>query len=173
MTEKQEKILNTALQLFAKQGYTSTSTSKVAKAADVSEGLIFRHFKNKEGLLNAILQQGHEKLGEIVSSLSQTNNPKQVIQYVIEIPFHISEDEKPFWKLLYALKWQAEVYDDSMSSPIKELLINACQKLNYDNPKAEAETILILMDGLATAILLRKPKGLEGIKQSILKKYDL
>ena len=44
MTEKQENILKAALQLFAKEGFYATSTSKVAKLAGVSEGLIFRHF---------------------------------------------------------------------------------------------------------------------------------
>ena len=37
MTEKQEKILQAALQLFAKEGYHATSTNKVAKLAGVSE----------------------------------------------------------------------------------------------------------------------------------------
>ena len=49
MTEKQEKIVQSALQLFAQEGYHATSTSKVAKHAGVSEGLIFRHFRNKDG----------------------------------------------------------------------------------------------------------------------------
>ena len=52
MTEKQKNIVNAALELFAKEGFKSTSTSKVAKKARVSEGLIFRHFKNKDGKRN-------------------------------------------------------------------------------------------------------------------------
>jgi len=47
MTEKQERILETALSLFAKDGFSATSTSKVARDAGVSEGLMFRHFENK------------------------------------------------------------------------------------------------------------------------------
>ena len=45
--KKKEQILNAALELFANDGFTATSTSKVAKRAGVSEGLIFRHFGNK------------------------------------------------------------------------------------------------------------------------------
>ena len=41
MTDKKEKILNAALELFANDGYNVTSTSKIAKTAGVSEGLIF------------------------------------------------------------------------------------------------------------------------------------
>jgi len=44
MTEKQEKIIKSALELFALEGYAATSTRKAAERAGVSEGLIFRHF---------------------------------------------------------------------------------------------------------------------------------
>ena len=44
MTNKQQKILSSALKLFAKQGFDATSTRSIAQDAGVSEGLIFRHF---------------------------------------------------------------------------------------------------------------------------------
>ncbi|MDP4107839.1 MAG: helix-turn-helix domain-containing protein, partial [Bacillota bacterium] len=44
MTEKQQKIVETAIQMFADKGYASTSTAEIAKAAGVAEGTIFRHF---------------------------------------------------------------------------------------------------------------------------------
>ncbi len=173
MTEKQERILTAALHLFAKQGYTSTSTSKVAKEAGVSEGLIFRHFENKQGLLDAIMQQGQEKVNEMFDMLSTFKDPKDVIRQIIDVPFSLKEEDKPFWKLLYALKWQAEVYDDRMSKPIKSLLVPAFQAMGYDDPEAEAEVLLMIMDGLAVALLLRKPANTEEIKKRILNKYHL
>ena len=47
MIDRKEKILQSALELFAKEGFTATSTSKIAKHAGVSEGLIFRHFGSR------------------------------------------------------------------------------------------------------------------------------
>ncbi len=173
MTEKQEKILTTAMTLFAHQGFASTSTSQVAREAGVSEGLIFRHFNNKEGLLNAILQQGLEKIEEMFRYLGEIEDPKEILRQILKLPFNIPEDQKSYWKLMYSLKWQAEVYDNSMTQPIKDLLIPAFQKLGYEDPESEAEAILITNDGLATAILLRKPYNLQGIVESIFRKYDL
>jgi len=47
---------------LSKEGFTATSTSKnLQNNAGVSEGLIFRHFGSKEGLLDAILFEGEEK----------------------------------------------------------------------------------------------------------------
>ncbi len=49
-----QKIVEAALDLFARQGYAATSTRQVAHAAEVSEGLIFRHFPTKLALLHAV-----------------------------------------------------------------------------------------------------------------------
>lgn len=55
MTEKQQKIVETAIQMFAEKGFASTSTSEIAKAAGVAEGTIFRHFGSKENLLFSVI----------------------------------------------------------------------------------------------------------------------
>lgn len=56
LTEKQKLIFKSAIDLFADQGYANTSTKQIAQHAGVSEGSIFRKFKNKEELLMAILE---------------------------------------------------------------------------------------------------------------------
>ncbi|WP_300561054.1 TetR/AcrR family transcriptional regulator [Companilactobacillus sp.] len=55
LTEKQLKIFRSAIQLFAERGYANTSTKEIAENAGVSEGSIFKKFKNKEDLLFSIL----------------------------------------------------------------------------------------------------------------------
>lgn len=173
MTEKQEKILHTALTLFAEKGYDSTSTSKVAKLAGVSEGLIFRHFKNKEGLLHAIMQMGKERIYALYLPILKLSDPKEKLKSILELPFGIKSDQYHFWRLVYALKWQADSYDSSMSQPIKDALIQIFTELQYADPIAESELLLSIMDGIATSVLLRKPKNISNIKSTLLSKYDL
>ncbi|UOF92947.1 TetR/AcrR family transcriptional regulator [Fodinisporobacter ferrooxydans] len=55
MTEKQRRILQAAVQLFAEKGFHASSTSEIAKKAEVAEGTIFRHFKTKKDLLYALV----------------------------------------------------------------------------------------------------------------------
>lgn len=54
MTEKQISVLLTAIDLFSEKGYEATSTSEIAKKANVAEGTIFRYYKTKKDLLFAI-----------------------------------------------------------------------------------------------------------------------
>lgn len=48
------KVLDTALRLFSEQGYFNTSVHDIRKAAGVSTGAIYHHFKNKEALAKAL-----------------------------------------------------------------------------------------------------------------------
>lgn len=53
---RREQILETALKLFAAQGFDATSTRQIAKEVGIAEGLIFHYFPTKASLLTAILQ---------------------------------------------------------------------------------------------------------------------
>lgn len=173
MTEKQEKILNAALQLFAKEGYHATSTNKVAKLAGVSEGLIFRHFGNKEGLLQAILEFGAEKLKELVVDIVMETDPKEVIRKAIKLPSNVDKEDFNFWKLQYKLKWELEVNSDKKMEPLKMALTNAFNKLNYEEPELEAGLILLYTDGIASSMLKGSSLDVNQLIQLLIKKYKL
>lgn len=173
MTQKQKKIIETALQLFATEGYNAVSTSRIAKEAGVSEGLIFRHFENKQGLLDAIMDSGKERIMEQIGQLEEEKAPKEIIRKAILLPFSVDQKDHLFWRLYYALKWQTEQYDFSILQPLHRKLTTAFKLLQYEDPEAEAEIISILIDGTATAILLRDPDRKEKIQQHILDKYKL
>lgn len=55
MTEKQRRILETSLEMFAEKGYNGVSTSEIAAKAGVAEATIFKHFKTKKGLFLSIV----------------------------------------------------------------------------------------------------------------------
>ena len=54
-TNKQQKIVETAIKMFAEKGYANTPTSEIAKTAGVAEGTIFRHYGTKDNLLLSVI----------------------------------------------------------------------------------------------------------------------
>jgi AcrR family transcriptional regulator len=58
--DAREKIIETAMRLFATKGYGSTSLAQVAKEAQVSKALILWHFENKDGLFRTAVQRTFE-----------------------------------------------------------------------------------------------------------------
>ena len=105
MTDKQKNILKAALILFAEQGYAATSTSKVAKEAGVSEGLIFRHYQNKEGLLNAVYAAGKTKIKELYAPILKLEHPKVFLKQLMSVPFLIKDDNISLWRFFYNQQW--------------------------------------------------------------------
>jgi len=173
MTEKQTKILQAALELFAKEGFHATSTSKVAKHAGVSEGLIFRHFTNKDGLLHAILDEGERRVKSLFVDIVMENDSKEVIRKAIEMIGKIDKADYDFWKLQYKLKWELEVNSDEKMEPLKMALTNAFRKLAYESPTLEADLLLLFVDGLGSAVLKGSSINPDEIIQLLLEKYNL
>jgi AcrR family transcriptional regulator len=58
--DAREKIIETAMRLFATKGYGSTSLAQVAKEANVSKALILWHFDNKDGLFRTAVERTFE-----------------------------------------------------------------------------------------------------------------
>ncbi|MFD1442058.1 TetR/AcrR family transcriptional regulator [Lacticaseibacillus hegangensis] len=56
LSQKQQNVLKACLKLFSEQGYDRTTTADIAKLAGVSEGTVYKHFKNKREILDALLE---------------------------------------------------------------------------------------------------------------------
>lgn len=132
LTEKQRKIIVSAIESFAEKGYSSTSTSEIAKKAGVAEGTIFRHYKTKKDLLLAIvapvmakfvapfiikdlkkvLDQDYEHVEDFLRAMLENRreflikNLATVKILVQEIPFH--PELKDLFKEHIALKVYAQ-----------------------------------------------------------------
>ena len=73
-----DRILNAAKRLFASQGYEATSTMAIARLAGTSESQMMKHFGSKEGLLEAILDEGWKSMAPALNNIiaMPDGNPK-------------------------------------------------------------------------------------------------
>jgi AcrR family transcriptional regulator len=55
--ERQAGLIGAAASLFAAKGFSGTTTKDIARAAGVSEALLFKHFPTKRALYGAILAE--------------------------------------------------------------------------------------------------------------------
>lgn len=55
--KRREQIISAAAGVFAEKGYQRATTREIADKAEVSEGLIYSYFENKDHLLLAILEK--------------------------------------------------------------------------------------------------------------------
>jgi AcrR family transcriptional regulator len=60
------KIIQTALDIFSKNGYRGTTMDDIAKELGVSKGALYSYFKSKDDILKEIFQSNHQILREIL-----------------------------------------------------------------------------------------------------------
>ncbi len=172
MTDKKERILSAALELFASEGYNATSTSKIAKTAGVSEGLIFRHFENKQGLLKALNTEAENKLVDAFNKIMDESEPEIIIWKIIDKIYNVSKTEYDFWKLHFKLKWQKKENKD-ISRPLLNKLTEAFRELKFSEPENEALAFLLTLHGIIVEILQDNMEFVAPLKPYLIKKYQL
>ncbi len=108
--ERREQILQTAVDLFSKRGFSGTTTKEIARAAGVSEAMVFRHFASKDELYGAILankacQDGMEQFPwEADSDLRQAIEKKDDYAFFYHIALHAMNKHQAdvgFMRLLF------------------------------------------------------------------------
>jgi len=81
-----DRILRSARHLFAAEGYDSTTTAAIARAAGTSESQLIKHFGSKEGLLEAIFEDAWTRLGErIGKALGGEPSPLEKLRALAEM----------------------------------------------------------------------------------------
>ncbi len=171
MSDRKEKILAHALELFAKDGYAAVSTSKIAKRAEVSEGLIFRHFETKKGLLDAIVEQAREKTINLFAPIILQADPTKAIKMAISFPLEIPKEEYPFWRLQFKLQWEPDRGTEHKMEPLTNKLAWAFAQLKYKSPKNEAQILVYVIEGILMSVLHYGPGEQIPLKKLLFKKY--
>lgn len=128
LTPKMRDILKASLELFSCKGYSNTSTKDIAKAANVAEGTIFKHFGSKENLLYATLipllkhtltQEWKEELAEVYKNID--NYPFPVfLREIIEKKMTFAGDNIKVFKILY----MEFIYQEDMRENLLTLIPN-------------------------------------------------
>jgi TetR/AcrR family acrAB operon transcriptional repressor len=73
--ETRNRIIDTAEQVFYRQGVSRTSLTDIASAAGVSRGAIYWHFKNKSDLFSAMFDRVKLPLDELVAATLDHREP--------------------------------------------------------------------------------------------------
>jgi AcrR family transcriptional regulator len=69
------RLLNAAVRVFDRKGYTAASVREVAAMAGVTKPAVYYHFGSKEGLLVAILRQAERQLSRTLDQAEERVGP--------------------------------------------------------------------------------------------------
>lgn len=120
MSTKKQAILDTALQLFVKNGIDATSIRAIAEGADTAEGNIYRHFKNKDDLARTIfLNCAGQFRSSLRESVKQEEDPQSQIQNLVRTLFQFSVNHQLSFSYILIVNHRREIITpDILSKPM-------------------------------------------------------
>ncbi len=98
--KRREQLLDCAAQLFAAHGYARATTAELAKAAGVTEPIIYRHFKSKRDLFIALIERtGKRTLDRWRQDLASAEDPAERLKTLIGDNPMVSEQGRDAYRV--------------------------------------------------------------------------
>ncbi|MBI9066296.1 MAG: TetR/AcrR family transcriptional regulator [Salinivirgaceae bacterium] len=152
--EKAKMIKQVALELFANNGYYQTSISEIAKAANISKGLIYNYFESKDELLRDII---NSMINEIYASFDRNHDGELTgdeFEFFVREAFRLQKEKREFYKMYYVLLMQPNI-QEIINHASGELMQNVMAityqyfKKHFQDPETEMLLYSSLVKGLS------------------------
>ena len=94
---RKKAIAQAALELFASNGFSGVSISRIAKKAGVSKGLLYNYFANKEALVQEIVIEGFRQMLDNLDFDFQKELTRERFIELVEKNFRLLREEISYW----------------------------------------------------------------------------
>lgn len=146
-----EKILKAADRIFREEGLSQVTTRRIAAELGITAMAIYRHFKNKDALLQALVNSGFELWERRLAAAIAKKKPYQRLVNALRAYREFAVEERRYFKLMYLTpRGRVPLAPVSLSaspSPAFSLVIAAVQKCMETGelaPSDPAQTILLI-----------------------------
>lgn len=127
-SDKAERILDAALELFAERGFHGTAVPLVAERAQVGAGTIYRYFASKEALVNALYQRWKEAvLRSVLVGFPFEKAPRDQLTHFVRATMRFARENPAAFRFL-ELHHHAP-YLDEKSKAIEERALGMVRTL--------------------------------------------
>lgn len=173
----ESKILEAALNVFSIQGINGASIRKIAREANVSDGLLYNYFKSKDELALAVMKSSFQTLDETIVNESD-NSPEENFRRSVSNFIKLIQTEKIKIRLLAQMGIHAkknELFNSATKAKYEESVskfTSIFERMNLSNPNFEARMLVASLDGVMfESLLMDQPFDLSEFKESLINKY--
>ncbi len=149
---KLEAIKKATVEIVVSEGIAGASVSKIAEKANVSAGYLYRFYKGKRELLEALFEERFQIIHDLLlHEIEQHNTVKGILSVFVETVYSIASKEPQMISFISKL-----LSDFSFDLPkeFKENVAKICKKVieigtktKEINPKINDETLYIIIVG--------------------------
>lgn len=121
--QRKEQLLDCAADLFARHGYARATTAELARAAGVTEPIIYRHFKSKRDLFVSLIERAAKQtLRHWEGRLADASDPAERLKRLIGDNPMVSEEGRDAYRVF--LQAITEVDDPQIHKAVHKHIEN-------------------------------------------------
>ena len=181
---RRSQILQVAIRLFSQNGFSGTTTKEIARLANVSEAMVFRHFATKGELYHAILdykacEGGTKNLpwdNPIIQRAIEAKDDYAVFYNFAVGSLHHHKEDVDFMRLLFYAALDehelSQMFFDRFVSRIYEFLSAYIQQRQSDGAMRKVEPLVVVRAFLGMLIHHSLNNILWDKKRRLLKVSD-
>jgi AcrR family transcriptional regulator len=107
--KRRSQLIKAAQKVFARKGYAGATTEEIARAAGLTKGALYFHFKSKGDIFFAVIKEINENISEaMLSSFENEPDPEKGIKSLVQVGLDFVEKQKyytvDFWPQAYRVK---------------------------------------------------------------------
>ena len=150
-TDTRHRIERAAIQLFVEKGVDATTVRDVARAVDMSEGALYRHFLGKDELVWKVFERNYVEFAGRLTSLAATESTARARLAAMIRGFCHAHDEDPllFRFLLFVQHGQLNKLAPNAPTPVDAVRdVIATGISSGEIPEQDAELATALVFGI-------------------------
>ena len=154
---RREQLLDAATQVFAERGYEGARVEQIADAAQVSPGLLYRHFEGKQELYAEILQLANRELMQHLALAAAPKRPSsERVRDGLDAFFMFVEDHRQLWQMLMKDVLEPEIAairEQVTTRSVMAVAALAAQDYDAESPReVELEMAAVMIVGSAVSL---------------------
>jgi AcrR family transcriptional regulator len=183
--ETKQKLIDVTRHMIDTNGIDSVSMRDLGKEIKLSRSAVYRHFKNKDDLLAAIVTENFETIKSCICKLiGEINDPRKLVYAILYTFYDFGIRNQEHYQLMFRKQWNKEQYPNLHISAFElygiiEKCLEKAQEQKYTiskSPKQLTAMVSAFIVGLVelnSAGHLESEKGLDDPTDLINSFVDL
>ena len=132
----------------------------IARAAGISQGLLYNYFGGKDALLGAMLDEVLVDARSMLTAADAPGSPAERLERLVRAAFDLVSRHHDFWRLWYGLRMRPAslgslgVPLSSLTADLRRTLERHAADAGFPRPDLEAELLFALIDGTSQHYVL-------------------
>jgi AcrR family transcriptional regulator len=171
--DRRRQLLEVAAEEFARHGYRGCTTAQLAKAAGITEPILYRHFKSKLELFVTLIETvGDEVIGTWKKYLDRAKTPRDKLNVLLAGNPATHERGRGIYRVIFKAMTEQEANDtiaDALRRHVSQLhsfltaQVENLQREGVVRSDEPAEAMALLLVEVAAGHGILKPLSLGGV----------